>query len=282
MKKWTVIALLSLVVACSNDDEATQPTPVGASGDPSGSAVALSGDTIATVFGQPVTKTVFDAYRATRGQHEGEVDEAHRQQELSQFLDLFVISGGEPGELPPEASGLTGGDLELAQLYAGVQQAIERWQSDNPVEDAAVRQRYDAIANSAAVVRDYKLRHLNVADLAHAGRLQVALNEGKSFAQVEAELAEQSGPTAAGDLGWVPTEALTEPLVNNIESASDLGITEPVGSEQGAHIFLVEAARDIAPPTYEEIAEELRGSIAQQRFYQFVERRRAEANIQIR
>lgn len=87
-----LILMGCFLLACGKDDatpnlDRTEPVS------------AVPAGTIATVFGKPISRDVFEAYRATLSQSEGAVDDTRRQQQLAQFLDLLVISGAEPGPI---------------------------------------------------------------------------------------------------------------------------------------------------------------------------------------
>lgn len=282
--KWTkpiLFAALAVLLlnACNRDDQtAGDANGAGATEPNLTSEAAVDPNVVATVFGKPISKEIFDAFVKTRHQHDHEPGEEEREALLTQFADLFVLTEGRELTPPANADQLSGADLELATLYTGVQAAVADWQQQHVVDDEDVRERYQAYTGSA-VIRDYKLRHLNPVNAVEAGKLFDRLSDGAGFDQLEAELVAANGPLAAGDLGWIPTDALTGDMLTTIDNTPLPGFTAPLASEHGGHVLLIEAVRDVAPPAYDDIAEELRAGIAQQRFQEYVAQRRDAANI---
>ncbi|MEN8214073.1 MAG: peptidylprolyl isomerase [Pseudomonadota bacterium] len=96
---------------------------------------------------------------------------------------------------------------------------------------------------------EYKARHILVDDEAKAKELIGKLDGGADFAELAKE--NSTGPTgkSGGDLGWFSPEMMVEPFRDAI-AAMEKGkySKEPVKTQFGWHVILLEESRDQEPP----------------------------------
>ncbi len=282
MNKLTVSGALiavALLAGCGDqpDSSAAQAAP-----DAPEISAAERASAVAIVFGEAVPVRLLDAFMQTRhgAANSAEVDDTRRREAVIELTDLLILGRNQTVTLPEEATQeLSGVDLELATVYAAAQQGVVTWQTSNPISDQDARERYDAAMQAATVTRDYKLRHLTVTDEQAAGVLFDQLAAGERFDALELSVKAENGAAAAGELGWIPTDALLEDMLTAIEQA-DGSYTTPVKSDYGAHLFRIEGVREVAPPEFAAVAERIKQQIAGERFQTFLGAQREAAQIE--
>jgi len=105
---------------------------------------------------------------------------------------------------------------------------------------------------------EYKARHILVADEAKAKELIAKLDGGADFAALAKE--NSTGPTGkdGGDLGWFSPDMMVEPFRNALVAMEKGKYTkEPVKTQFGWHVIVLEDSRDQEPPTLESVKPQL-------------------------
>jgi peptidyl-prolyl cis-trans isomerase C len=84
-------------------------------------------------------------------------------------------------------------------------------------------------------------------------------------------------------LGWVSQPALPDPMRDLIESLEVGGYSpEPVQTEYGYHVILLEDKREVDAPSPDEIEDQLLRAAENRKLDEFVKSLRSEATVDIR
>ena len=135
--------------------------------------------------------------------------------------------------------------------------ALSELMKQQTVSDDELKAAYDKSQKDSKSV-EYKARHILVKDEAKAKELIGKLDGGADFA----ELAKQNstGPTGedGGDLGWFSPDMMVEPFRNALAKMEKGKYTkEPVKTQFGWHVIVLEDSRDQEPPTLESVKPQL-------------------------
>lgn len=148
--------------------------------------------------------------------------------------------------------------------------------------DEQLKSKYDQqILNMDA--REYKARHILTKSKEDATQVINDLNAGANFiAQAKAKSTGPSGPQG-GDLGWFTAESMVRPFAQALKGMEKGSYNrEPVKTQFGWHVILVEDQRNLKAPSFEEIKEKLRITLTKQALQAYVEQLREDATVELK
>jgi peptidyl-prolyl cis-trans isomerase C len=105
---------------------------------------------------------------------------------------------------------------------------------------------------------EYKARHILVEEESKAKELIGKLDDGADFATLAKE--NSTGPTGkdGGDLGWFSSEMMVKPFADAVASMEQGKYSkEPVKTQFGWHVILLEESREQQPPSLESVKPQL-------------------------
>ena len=148
--------------------------------------------------------------------------------------------------------------------------------------DADVRARYDQEVAATPPEKEVKARHILVDSEEQAKAVIGELDEGKDFIELAKE--KSTGPSGpqGGDLGYFGRGRMV-PEFEEAAFALEPGTytKEPVKSQFGWHIIKVDDVRDVAPPPFEQVADQIRRVLLQERYLALVTEAREAANVEV-
>ena len=184
-----------------------------------------------------------------------------------------------------DASGIAT-DPEVEQRLAEAREQIarslyvERYLEEQMTEEA-LRAEYEQMKSDNANIKEVRARHILVETEDAANALIAQLDDGADFAELARE--NSTGPTASngGDLGYFTKDAMV-PEFSNVAFATEAGTysEEPVKTQFGWHVIMVEDVRNRQVPTFEEMEPVLRQQMQQDVVNNLVENLRDGADIQ--
>lgn len=133
---------------------------------------------------------------------------------------------------------------------------------EKQVDEAALRARYDAYLEDNPPAEEVRARHILVDTEEKAREIIATLDGGSDFAELAK--AQSTGPSSAqgGDLGYFAAGQMV-PGFSEAAFALESGSysKDPVQTQFGWHVILVEDRRTQAPPSYEELEPRLRDEL---------------------
>ncbi|WP_169566004.1 peptidylprolyl isomerase [Sneathiella limimaris] len=166
--------------------------------------------------------------------------------------------------------------LQLLQEYF-LQKKIEE-----AVTDEAVKAEYDKTTADFQPEKEVHARHILLEEEDKAKDIITQLNEGGDFQALAKE--HSTGPSGpnGGDLGYFVKGRMV-PEFSEAAFAMEKGAhsTEPVKTQFGWHVILVEDIRDTQPPSYEEMEGQLRQTLSSQTVTTLLEDLKSKAVIDI-
>lgn len=273
----SLILPLSLLVLQGCDQLQTPRDSIGGNG--SSTSVAPAGPVMATVNGTALTKPVFEAYaaqrRAAAPAGEGS-DDATILDELIN-LELMRQEGVNKGlEARPAVAAL----LDQQQRAVLARAAIQDFTNTNPVTDEMAKQMYDTQLGKPG--KEYKASHILLKTQDEAVAIIGELDGGADFAELAKS--KSTGPSGAsgGQLGWFAPAQMVQPFS---EAAAMLEkgnySKEPVETQFGWHVILLEDTRERTPPSFDEVKDRLKLAMANKRLQEHLQEVRAAADIAI-
>jgi peptidyl-prolyl cis-trans isomerase C len=276
MKRWILLlaALLSAPVF------AQLPTKEPAKAPAAPAAAAPATGPVATVNGVAIPRQRMEIVlrqQLSRGATDSEQLRAQVREALINNELLFQEGNRNGTAKRPEVVQ----QLDLSRQEVIANAVLNDYLRTHPVSDADIQKEYDR-AKAQTGEREYRARHILVANEADAKAVIADLKKGQKFDEIaqKRSLDEGSRPKG-GDLDWnVPgnfDKAFAEALVK-LEKGK---LTEsPVRSRFGYHVILLEDVRPVSFPPLAQVKQQVQQRIVSQRVDSMLRDLRAKAKIE--
>jgi len=240
-------------------------------------ASLVAAEPIATINGTTIDSSVLAVYAESRAQRPiSEIAEEDKQTLVRELVDLYVLST-HPSAADLREDPKIAAQIELQERAIVAQAFAAKFLADNVTTDEEIAAEY-AIQSAAAPSLQFKARHILVPTQGEAIDLIAKLDTGSDFATLATE--SSTGPSAkdGGSLPWFSTNQMVKPFSDAVVVLEDGKYTSaPVQTEFGWHVILREESRSNEPPPLESIRENIKQSIAQNKFQAHLDVLRAEA-----
>jgi peptidyl-prolyl cis-trans isomerase C len=268
MKMSRLIGALALLAACACSRDGT-----------GSNSAALGSARVAVVNGEPIPESVLLFYtRATERQDYADMSAADRERVLNDVIGLELLAQ------QAEKEGLTSSrtlaaQIELQRLQALARAMATEYLEKNPPTDADLRAIYEENLPRLAG-QQYKLRHILLTSRADADTVIAQLNQGADF--IELAQARADGPTGpnGGDLGWLTPDSIPPSFAEAVQSMTvGSSSREPVQTDAGYHVILLEDTQRGEPPTFEDIRADLSSAAERKRLDDYIKTLRDSATV---
>ena len=235
----------------------------------------FGGPVVASIDGRPIADDLLLAFLRMRGQINANPEQ--RERALRDLIDLVLLAreARDGGVLQRDS---VQAELTVQRISSIANLSLRELP---PVTDEEIQAVYESQLDRTGH-EEYRLRHLLAPEQDAAQALIDRLAAGESFAAMEQELAQQQGPSAAGELGWVTLSHVPGSFAAALSELQPGEYTDaPVQSEYGWHVVLLEDQRAFSPPPLAEVADGIRSTLTRQKLEQHVERLRSNARIDV-
>lgn len=265
-------ATFMALAACSPDQGGD-----AASGGPG----PLGPGVVATVNDTPVPESLFRFYALSGLQKTAEdLTEDERDGIIEDLIRMRLLAdAAEERGLPDERT--IAAELELQRLQLVARAAAARYLDENPARESELRALYEENL-PRLMSNQYKARHILVNTEDEARNVIVALDGGGDFAELARE--HSTGPTgpSGGDLGWFSADSMVEPFADAVRTMEDGSYsTEPVRTQFGWHVIMLEETREQQPPGLDAVRDELLRAVESQKLEDYVNSLRNAAVIEL-
>lgn len=158
---------------------------------------------------------------------------------------------------------------------------LEDYVKGHPVTDAEIQSEYDKAKASATGNNEYKARHILVREESEAKAILAQLKKKTAFDKLAKEKSKDPGSAKnGGDLGWNVPDAFVKEFGEALKSLKKGETSEPVKTQFGYHIIKLEDMRPAKIPPLDEVKNDIRQQLQQQRVREAVKGLRASAKIE--
>lgn len=273
-----VLAASVLVLAgCQNDDGGNGNND-SSNGSTDGLKTDFGGDTLATVNGRTVSDDLLAAFVSQYPNVDMEgLEEDQREQLIDHVVNLTILAQEARNRGLHENTD-TQASLALNRMQTLSDRLIRQVETETEVSDEAIQAAYDERYGNTA---EYKARHILVEEETQARDLISQLDDGADFATLAQE--HSTGPSSenGGDLGWFSPDQMVPPFAEALQTIEPGNYgADPIQTQFGWHVILVEDTRESEGPALEEVREEIVGNLRQERIQTFVSDLRESANVE--
>ncbi len=249
-------------------------TALGAAAQTSGSSTTV----LARINGEPITERELDMLIAQQTQGQTDLPPMQRRQFLQETINLMLLAqAGRDRDLDE--------DLDLRARFnnsertALAQAFVRELTTREPVDEAEVRERYEA-EYGGEPSREYRARHILVAEQDQAQALNERIRQGDDFAELAKQFSQDGSAQQGGDLGWFAPGDMVAPFASAVKQLNAGELTaEPIETRFGWHVIRVDDVREGSTPAFEEVAGQIRMGLVNRRIQQELEALRDDARI---
>jgi peptidyl-prolyl cis-trans isomerase C len=264
----SIAFVVALLCACSRDEPATTDSALGAAH-------------VAVVNGKPLPESVLRIYTlATERRDLDELSAEDRERILNDVIGLALLA--QQGEKDGLTESRTlAAQIELQRLQTVARAAASDYIEKNPPTDAELQAIYDENLPRLAG-EQYKLRHILVETKAEADSVIAELQQGADFIALAQQRAD--GPTGpnGGEIGWLTVDSMPPTFAEAVQ-AMTVGSysTEPVQTDSGYHVVLLEDTQRQEPPALEDIRADLASAAERKRLDDYISSLREAAMVSV-
>jgi len=152
------------------------------------------------------------------------------------------------------------------------------------ITDEVLQERYAAFVAAQPPVEEVRARHILVETREEADAIIEELDDGADFSELakERSLDRASAEAYGGDLGYFIHDEMVTPFADAAFALQAGEYTrEPIQTEYGWHVVMVDDHRIKAPPTFDEMHDELEGQVAEMVIQERLDELRADAAIEV-
>lgn len=259
----------------------TKKETTGAPAAPTATA-ASDNSVAATVNGTPIYTATVDMMVKERTA-QGQPDSPELRKAIIENLAMQTMVANEATKKGLDKAPETVRQLDILKQSLLANAFVQDYIKNNPVTDAMVKAEYDKL-NAKAGGSEYKARHILVKTEAEAKDIIAKLGKDiKAFANLAKEKSMDPGSKGnGGDLGWFNPAGMVPEFgaaVAKLEKGKFT--TEPVKSQFGYHVIVLDDSRAITPPPLEQVKEQLKQQVQRTNLKAYFDDMKAKAKIDI-
>ncbi|MEL7537571.1 MAG: peptidylprolyl isomerase [Pseudomonadota bacterium] len=263
----SAVLLSGLLAVAACTDTSSEPAPVAVK------------DAVATVNGVAIGAETLNVYARNRMRQDADaLTDEQRDNLIKELQDLYLLSElAKQDKLDRDPETVAQLDFQRRSILAGAF-ANNFIETNEPTEEE-IRAEYEKTTTGDAG-KEYKARHILVPTEDEAKALIAELDEGANFEELAKEKSTGPSGPSGGDLGWFPPNRMVPPFSEAVVALEDNAYTkEPVQTQFGFHVILREGSRDLAPPPFDTLKEQIKPRLAQTKFRDFLDAEREKATL---
>jgi peptidyl-prolyl cis-trans isomerase C len=243
---------------------------------------AAGGPAEVTVNGTPISKGMIDLVARQRDASGQPASPEARQAAIDgMVLQTVVAQEAIKQGLDKKPEFID--QMEAMRSSALANAYVEDFVKKNPITDDALKTEYERLTKTMSG-SEYKARHILVAQEAEAKDIIAKLKKAPGdFQKLAKEKTQDAGSKASGgDLGWFDAKQMVPEFSAALAKLEKGKFTEePVKSQFGYHVILLEDTRPIQPPPLDQVKPQLSQQLLQQAVKKQVETLKAAAKVEV-
>ena len=235
---------------------------------------------VATVDGTPISQEIYDFYtKSVAGKNAGELTAEQKAQVLDELINTQLIANQAVKDGVDKDSD-TASRLAVARLRLLADGESQKYLKGKEPTEQELRVEYEA-ALTTMDKTEYHARHILVATKELADQLTKQIKGGAKFDVVAKANSMDGSKERGGDLGWFSPARMVKPFADAVKGLKKGEMTSvPVQTQFGWHIIKLEETRDVTPPPFEQVKEQLGSRVLQKKLQTYVDELKKTAKIE--
>ena len=239
---------------------------------------ALAAAPVATVNGTAIPAAWADALIAEQ-KAQGAPDSEQLRKAVTEELVRREVLAQEAKKKGLDKQPQIAAQMDLARQAVLIRADLQDYVKSNPVTDADVKAEYEKIKNNLGD-KEYKVRHILVDKEDDAKGIITKLQNGQKFDDLAKDSKDPGSKDKGGDLGWSNPGMFVKPFSEAMVKLDKGKFTpQPVKSDFGYHVILLEDVRPLKAPPFDEIKPQLQQRLQQQKVEKHMMELRAAATV---
>jgi len=239
---------------------------------------AEKGKAFATVNGQPISQTVYNAFIAEQ-KAQGAPESPELKDAIKEELVRREILAQEAKKKGLDKNPNIQGQIELAKQAVLIRAYLTEYVKANPISEAQLKAEYELIKTNLGTT-EYKSRHVLVEKEDEAKAIIAKLDKGEKFSELAKQSKDPGSKDKGGELGWSSPAAYVKPFGDALAKLKKGEYTKtPVKSDFGYHVIQLEDSRPATPPPFEQVKPQLQQRASQQQVENLVKELRTKAKV---
>lgn len=237
---------------------------------------------IAVINGTALKKNELESYIAIRIGQQGRPDDLNENQRhalLEEYINRELIYQDALSNGLDKIPGVSE-EIENQRRNILASYSVRRIISKPPTDEAmrnAYKEQY------ASANQEYNAKHILVKSEDEAKAIIAALDNGADFSKLAAEKSLDTSGEGKGDIGWFSLEQMVKPFSDATANLKKGEYSKtPVQTEFGWHVIKLENIREVNPPAFDTVREQLRNMLQDQAISDYVAQLRKNAKIEIK
>jgi peptidyl-prolyl cis-trans isomerase C len=238
-------------------------------------------ETVATIDGKSISRNLLDFYikAASGGRDPAELPAEQRKEALESLLRGFAVAN-QAGKDKVDQETEVASQLELMRLEV-LQRAVQtKYLKDKTPTDAELRAEYETqIAQMPKT--EYRARHILVQTEEFAKVAIDRINKGAKFEDIAKRDSLDGSKERGGDLGWFTPQTMVKPFADAVMAMKKGEMTQvPVQSQFGWHVIKLEDSREVQPPPFDQVKDQLGNVVLAKKFKSYADELKKTAKIE--
>ncbi len=272
---WTrvsiVTSVLVLMTACGKEQQAAAPAAA-----PAAPVVAP----VATIDGAPISRVEYEIYLKSllQGRPTTELTAEQRNQVLDEMISmqLLALQAGKDGQdKNPDVTAR----LAVLRMRVLADAESQNYLKGKEPTDAELQAEYDS--DIATIDKtEYHAEHILVPTKEQAEAIIKKLKGGAKFEDVAKADSTDSSKANGGDLGWFTLARMAKPFAEAVKMLKKGELTStPVQTQFGWHVIKLLDTREVAPPPFDKVKQQVANGVIQKKLQAYVESLKKTAKI---
>lgn len=242
---------------------------------------AFAAETIATVNGKGINKSVYDYIAKDASARGQKIDDQVKAAITNKLVDSEIVyQEAVKLGLDKQPDYLAREELSRRELLTSAY--LQDYVKKNPISEADTKAAYEEY-KKAYGDKEYSARHILVKTEAEAKEIIAKLQKGGDFAKVAKEKSLDPGSKdKGGDLGWFSPATMVKPFSDAVAALPKGKTTaEPVQTQFGWHVIKSIDSRAAQPLAYDKVKDGLQKNLQQRNLEKMMADLRSKAKIDI-
>jgi peptidyl-prolyl cis-trans isomerase C len=243
---------------------------------------ATAGEAAATVNGVAISKSRVDMV-VKQGNSRGQADSPEARKAIVEQLAMQMLVAEEAVKKGLDKSPEVLEQMDLLRQSVLANAYVQDYIKTHKVSDEALKAEYDRIKASISG-SEYKARHILVATEAEAKDIIAKLKKDPAaFERIAMEKSTDPGSKLkGGDLGWFDLSRMVPEFGAAVAKLEKGKMTdEPVKTQFGYHVILLEDSKAIEAPPFDEVKSKIAQNMQEQNLKKWLDEIKAKAKIEV-
>jgi peptidyl-prolyl cis-trans isomerase C len=238
-------------------------------------------ETVATIDGKAISRSLLDYYikAASGGRDPAEISAEQRKEALDSLLRGFAVANQAIKDKVDQDTEVAS-QLELMRLEV-LQRAVQaKYLQDKTPTEAELRAEYETQVAQMPKT-EYRARHVLLQTEDFAKAVITRINKGERFEDAAKRDSLDGSKERGGDLGWFTPQTMVKPFADAVMALKKGEMTQvPVQSQFGWHVIKLEDTRDVQPPPFDQVKDQLKNVVLAKKFKTYAEDLKKTAKIE--